>query len=53
VGAVTFLATDIVAVADLPLIRHFGVGGVGYEIMNVAWGASDLWSAHPPGVRSG
>ena len=39
VGAVTFLATEIVAVADLPLIRHFGVGSVGYGIMNVAWGA--------------
>ena len=29
VGAVTFLATEIIAVADLPLIHHFGVGGVG------------------------
>jgi MFS family permease len=44
-GAVTFLATDIVAVADLPLIRHFGVGGVGYGIMNVAWGAGGLIGA--------
>ncbi len=39
VGAVTFMATEIAAVADLPLIHHFGVGGVGYGIMNVAWGA--------------
>lgn len=45
VGAVTFLATDIVAVADLPLIHHFGVGGVGYGIMNVAWGAGGLIGA--------
>jgi MFS family permease len=44
-GAVTFLATDIVAVADLPLIRHFGAGGVGYGIMNVAWGAGGLTGA--------
>ena len=45
VGAVTFLATEIVAVADLPLIRHFGVGGVGYGIMNAAWGAGGLTGA--------
>jgi MFS family permease len=45
VGAVTFLATEIVAVADLPLIHHFGVGGVGYGIMNVAWGAGGLLGA--------
>jgi MFS family permease len=45
VGAVTFLATEIVAVADLPLIRHFGAGGVGYGIMNVAWGAGGLIGA--------
>ena len=45
VGAVTFLATEIVAVADLPLIRHFGVGGVGYGIMNAAWGAGGLIGA--------
>ena len=45
VGAVTFLATDIVAVADLPLIHHFGVGGVGYGILNVAWGAGGLIGA--------
>jgi MFS family permease len=45
VGAVTFLATEIVAVADLPLIRHFGVGGVGYGILNVAWGAGGLIGA--------
>src|SRR6185437_5133669 len=45
VGAVTFLATDIVAVADLPLIRQFGAGGVGYGIMNVAWGAGGLIGA--------
>lgn len=42
VGAVTFMATEIVAVADLPLIHEFGVGGVGYGIMNVAWGAGGL-----------
>jgi MFS family permease len=45
VGAVTFLATEIAAVADLPLIRHFGAGGVGYGIMNVAWGAGGLTGA--------
>jgi predicted MFS family arabinose efflux permease len=45
VGAVTFMATEIVAVADLPLIHHFGVGGVGYGIMNVAWGAGGLIGA--------
>ena len=45
VGAVTFLATEIVAVADLPLIHHFGAGGVGYGIMNVAWGAGGLIGA--------
>jgi MFS family permease len=42
VGAVTYMATEIAAVADLPLIHHFGVGGVGYGIMNVAWGAGGL-----------
>ena len=42
VGAITFMATEIAAVADLPLIHHFGVGGVGYGIMNVAWGAGGL-----------
>jgi hypothetical protein len=36
------MATEIAAVADLPLIHHFGVGGVGYGIMNVAWGAGGL-----------
>jgi MFS family permease len=45
VGAVTFMATEIAAVADLPLIHHFGVGGVGYGIMNVAWGAGGLIGA--------
>jgi len=45
VGAVTFLATEIIAVADLPLIHHFGVGGVGYGVMNVAWGAGGLLGA--------
>ena len=39
IGAVTFTATEIAAVADLPLIHDFGVGGVGYGIMNVAWGS--------------
>jgi MFS family permease len=42
VGAVTFMATEIAAVADLPLVQHFGVGGVGYGVMNVAWGAGGL-----------
>ena len=42
VGAITFMATEIAAVADLPLIHHFGVGGIGYGIMNVAWGAGGL-----------
>jgi MFS family permease len=42
VGAITFMATEIAAVADLPLIHHFGVGGVGYGVMNVAWGAGGL-----------
>jgi MFS family permease len=42
IGAVTFMATEIVTVADLPLIRHFQVGGVGYGIMNAAWGAGGL-----------
>ena len=45
VGAVTFMATEIAAVADLPLIHHFGVGGVGSGIMNVAWGAGGLIGA--------
>jgi hypothetical protein len=45
IGAVTFMATEIAAVADLPLIHHFGVGGVGYGIMNVAWGAGGLAGA--------
>jgi len=45
VGAVTFLATEIIAVADLPLIHHFGVGGVGYGVMNAAWGAGGLLGA--------
>ena len=45
VGAVTFMATEIAAVADLPLIHHFGVGGVGYGIINVAWGAGGLIGA--------
>ena len=45
VGAVTFMATEIAAVADLPLIHHFGAGGVGYGIMNVAWGAGGLIGA--------
>jgi MFS family permease len=36
------MATEIAAVADLPLIHHFGAGGVGYGIMNVAWGAGGL-----------
>jgi len=45
VGAVTFLATEIIAVADLPLIHHFGVGGVGYGVLNVAWGAGGLLGA--------
>jgi MFS family permease len=45
VGAVTFMATEIAAVADLPLIHYFGVGGVGYGIMNVAWGAGGLIGA--------
>jgi MFS family permease len=36
------MATEIAAVADLPLVHHFGVGGVGYGIMNVAWGAGGL-----------
>lgn len=45
VGAVTFLATAIVAVAGLPLIRHFGAGGVCYGIMNAAWGAGGLAGA--------
>jgi predicted MFS family arabinose efflux permease len=42
VGAVTFIATEAAAVADLPLIHHFGVGGVGYGIINVVWGAGGL-----------
>jgi MFS family permease len=42
VGAITFMATEIAAVADLPLIHQFGVGGVGYGIMNVVWGAGGL-----------
>ncbi len=42
VGAVTFMATEAAAVADLPLIHHFGVGGVGYGIINVVWGAGGL-----------
>jgi MFS family permease len=39
------MATEIAAVADLPLIHDFGVGGVGYGIMNVAWGAGGLAGA--------
>ena len=42
VGAITFIATEAAAVADLPLIHHFGVGGVGYGIINVVWGAGGL-----------
>jgi len=42
VGAITFMATEAVAVADLPLIHHFGVGGIGYAIINVVWGAGGL-----------
>ena len=42
VGAITFMATETAAVADLPLIHHFGVGGVGYGIINVVWGAGGL-----------
>ena len=42
VGAITFMATEIAAVADLPLIHEFGVGGVGYGIMNVVWGVGAL-----------
>ena len=38
VGAITFIATEAAAVADLPLVHHFGVGGVGYGIINVVWG---------------
>lgn len=45
IGAVTFMATEIAAVADLPLIHDFGVGGVGYGILNVAWGAGGLIGA--------
>ena len=45
IGAVTFMATELAAVADLPLIHDFGVGGVGYGIMNVAWGAGGLAGA--------
>lgn len=45
IGAITFMATEIAAVADLPLIHDFGVGGVGYGIMNVAWGAGGLAGA--------
>jgi MFS family permease len=44
-GAITFMATEIAAVADLPLIHQFGVGGTGYGIMNVAWGAGGLIGA--------
>jgi hypothetical protein len=39
------MAAEIAAVADLPLIHHFGVGGVGSGIMNVAWGAGGLIGA--------
>jgi MFS family permease len=42
VGAISFIATEAAAVADLPLVHHFGVGGVGYGIINVAWGAGGL-----------
>jgi hypothetical protein len=35
VGAVTFLATEIVAVADLPLIRHFGGNETAAAVLGV------------------
>jgi MFS family permease len=42
IGTVTFMATEIIAVADLPLVHYFRTGGVGYGVMNVAWGAGGL-----------
>ena len=42
VGAVTFVGTEVASVADLPLIKHFGVGGPGYGAMNTVWGAGGL-----------
>ncbi|MFL5737756.1 MAG: MFS transporter [Actinomycetota bacterium] len=45
VGAVTFLAAEISLVAELPLIHDFGVGGVGYGVMNTAWGAGGVVGA--------
>ncbi|MFL5767792.1 MAG: MFS transporter [Actinomycetota bacterium] len=45
VGAVTFLAAEISLVAELPLIHDFGVGGLGYGVMNTAWGAGGFAGA--------
>ncbi|HEY1331242.1 MAG TPA: MFS transporter [Actinomycetota bacterium] len=42
IGAITYIATEVTWVADLPLIHHFGVGGVGYGVMNMVWGAGGL-----------
>jgi len=42
VGGITFIATEMASVADLPLVAHFGVGGGGYGVMNTIWGAGGL-----------
>ena len=42
VGAITFMATEAAGVADLQMVHDFGVGGIGYGIINVVWGAGGL-----------
>jgi MFS family permease len=42
VGAITYIATEMASVADLPMVRHFGVGGAGYGVLNTIWGAGGL-----------
>jgi len=42
VGAITYMATEVVNVAELPLVQHFGVGGIGYGVMVTIWGAGGL-----------
>ncbi|MDP9227198.1 MAG: MFS transporter [Actinomycetota bacterium] len=45
VGAVSFISAEISTVAELPLVHEFGVGGLGYGIMNTAWGAGGVLGA--------
>jgi MFS family permease len=45
VGAISFVGSEVSTVAELPMIHRFGVGGVGYGIMNTMWGAGGLLGA--------